>query len=537
MFCDKLNINQLTSLMIVHEVTDVVVCPGSRNGVLVHNFHTCPQIACYPVTDERSAAFFALGLSLAKRRPVAVCVTSGTALLNTLPAVAEAFYQHVPLLILSADRPPCWIDQQDGQTLPQYGALARFTKKSLQLPEPKSKDEEWWCNRLINEGLNTLTFGYSGPVHLNIPISEPLFTFHTECLPDERAIRYHQLQQHVPNEILEKISRAKMPVLVIGQMPPFDLDALRRIEAQNRILILPEQISNTPYGYRAWVMEEKGDSIEFSPDLVIHIGGMLVGKNIKKQIRSNSHCQVIRITEDEQFLTDTFCRLTDFVKACPLLFFRQLASYQSEKSGNAAIVKIKEQMDNVYRELRKPTEPEIFNSRNVVFRLTSLLNENISLHFANSSAVRYANVLPLQNCRCKVYCNRGTNGIEGSLSTAAGYAAGNPKNLSVCIIGDLSFFYDINGLWHNNLGNNLRILLLNNGGGKIFDNIAGLDQSPAKKKLIAASHLTNAENVAKTYGLDYYYAKNFKSLSFVMPQWIAKEHTRPALLEIDVLEE
>lgn len=537
MFCDKLNVNQLTSLMIAHGVTDVVVCPGSRNGVLVHNFHACPQIACYPITDERSAAFFALGLSLAKRRPVAVCVTSGTALLNTLPAVAEAFYQHVPLLILSADRPPCWIDQQDGQTLPQYGALSRFTKKSLQLPEPKSKDEEWWCNRLINEGLNALTFGSSGPVHLNVPISEPLFTFHTECLPNERAIRYHQLQQHVPNEILEKISRAKMPVLVIGQMPPFDLDALRNIEAQDRILILSEQISNTPYGYRAWVMEEKGDSIELCPDLVIHIGGMLVGKNIKKRIRSTPHCQVIRITEDEQFLTDTFCRLTDFVKASPLLFLRQLAACQSGQTGNTAVVKTKEQMDNVYRELRNPAEPEVYNSRNVVFRLTSLLNENISLHFANSSAVRHANVLPLQDSCCKVYCNRGTNGIEGSLSTAAGYAAGNQKDLSVCIIGDLSFFYDINGLWHNNLGNNLRILLLNNGGGKIFDHIAGLNQSPAKEKFIAASHLTNAENVAKTYGLDYYHANNFKDLSVVIPQWIAKEHTRPALLEIDVLEE
>ena len=184
MYSNKENVNILTALLVAHNVRYAVLCPGSRNSPIVHNLNKCPDMTCFPVTDERSAGFYALGMSQCLHEPVVVCVTSGTALLNLAPAVAEAYYQHVPLVVVSADRPPQWIDQLDGQTLPQPDALGRFVGKAVSLPEPHNDEERWYCNRLVNEVL----LERHAPVHINVPISEPLFGFTTPSLPVERKI-------------------------------------------------------------------------------------------------------------------------------------------------------------------------------------------------------------------------------------------------------------------------------------------------------------------------------------------------------------
>lgn len=181
MYCDKANVNTLTALLMAHGVRDAIVCPGSRNAPIVHNLNLCPDIHCYPVTDERSAGFYALGLAEATARPVVVCVTSGSALLNVLPAVAEAYYRHVPVVVISADRPKEWIDQLDGQTLPQEGALGRFVRKVVSLPEwdtdgsERATTQHWYCNRIINETLSAAMSDGGGPVHINVPLTPPLY--------------------------------------------------------------------------------------------------------------------------------------------------------------------------------------------------------------------------------------------------------------------------------------------------------------------------------------------------------------------------
>ena len=186
MYSNKENVNILTALLVAHGIRHAVLCPGSRNSPIVHNLNECPDIQCYPVTDERSAGFYALGMTQATGEPVAVCVTSGTALLNLAPAVAEAYYQHRPLVVISADRPPQWIDQLDGQTLPQPDALGRFVRKAVSLPEPHDEESRWYCNRLVNEAL----MEKHAPVHINVPISEPFFLFSTPELPQERKIDF-----------------------------------------------------------------------------------------------------------------------------------------------------------------------------------------------------------------------------------------------------------------------------------------------------------------------------------------------------------
>ena len=191
MYSNQNHINSLTRLLVAHGVRHAVLCPGSRNAPIVHNLNACNLLRCYAVTDERSAGFYALGLSLMSHAPVAICVTSGTALLNVLPAVAEAWHQHVPLIIISADRPTAWIGQQDGQTLQQPGSLAGFVGCTVDIETPLNDETRWLCNRRLNEALIRARQGGGAPVHINLHIAEPLYDFSASELPATRTIALH----------------------------------------------------------------------------------------------------------------------------------------------------------------------------------------------------------------------------------------------------------------------------------------------------------------------------------------------------------
>ena len=181
MYSDKKNVLQLVALLRAHGVRRAVLCPGSRNVPLVQAFATCGGFECFSVTDERSAGFFAIGLALHVQAPVVVCCTSGSALLNLHPAVCEAFYRRVPLVVVSADRPAAWIGQMDGQTLPQPGVFGGLVRKAVNLPEVRTEEDEWYANRLVNEALLEVDHHGYGPVHINVPLSEPLFHFTAEA--------------------------------------------------------------------------------------------------------------------------------------------------------------------------------------------------------------------------------------------------------------------------------------------------------------------------------------------------------------------
>ena len=279
MYSDKDHVNILTALLVAHGIRHAVVCPGSRNAPIVHNLTTCPDIACYPVTDERSAGFYALGMSQALKQPVVVCVTSGTALLNLAPAVAEAWYQHRPLVVISADRPSQWIDQLDGQTLPQPDALGRFVKRAVSLPEPRNDEERWYCNRLVNEALIVR----DAPVHINVPITEPLFGFSVAELPVERKIEW--LPADISPTTLSHVTRmflqAKRPMLVAGQPMNPNLD---------------EAVS---------LVEDREDYV---PDFVLYIGGSIVSKRVKRFLRKARETWVVNETGDGYLYESDTCR-------------------------------------------------------------------------------------------------------------------------------------------------------------------------------------------------------------------------------------
>lgn len=528
MYSHKKNINLLTAVMAAHGLHDVVVCPGSRNGALVHNFNECPDFRCHSVTDERSAAFVAIGIIEATKRPAAVCVTSGSAVLGTLPAVAEAAMRRLPLLIISADRPAEWIGQLDGQTLPQNGALQPYAPTFV-VPEIENESAHWYANRQANEAL--IRISRNQPTHINLPLSEPLFDFSEPQLPQERIFTELRpvVQSPLSDEILQQISAARLPVLFIGQYENA-LPDIEKLEAAHHILILPEHLANVAGAWRTAVMEYTDALTEFQPDLILHAGGNLVHKRTKLMLRQAASCPVIRIDEDG-LCPDTFYRLQTVVRAGLPEVVQQLCRLTSPKPE---VVRWKETLEAHKIEARQLNflSPEDHTALRAVNLCCSAVQqqENASLHLANSSTVRMASRF-IEGGQCPVHCNRGTNGIEGTLSTAAGHSLVTSGSTFV-ILGDLSFFYDCNALCDPKLSGNLRILLINNGGGAIFHHLPGLSNSPALEQFIAAEHGFSARGLADTYGLHYKAVNPGENLEEAIDFLTHHEATRPVLVEV-----
>ena len=495
MYSNKENVNILTSLLVAHGIRHAVCCPGSRNSPIVHNLNACPDITCYPVTDERSAGFYALGMSQCLKQPVVVCITSGTALLNLAPAVAEAYYQHIPLIVISADRPQVWIDQLDGQTLPQPDALGRFVSKAVSLPEPHNEEEHWFCNRLVNEAL----LKKHAPIHINVPISEPLFDYNVAELPVERKIEL--LPAGISNQTLSHVCRmfmqSKRPLLIAGQpMNPGYDEAVCLI----------------------------GDDESYVPDLVVYIGGSIVSKRLKRFLRKAKETWVVNATGE---VTDTFMNLTRVIQGDAEVVDDQIR-FLLEQEPHPFVQK----WENLLAKVRahaaayQPDYSEMAAVKCFESHIT-IHSSLFTIHYANSTAIRLANIFAQHS----VYCNRGVNGIDGSLSTAAGFSVVTEENV-FCVIGDLSFFYDQNALWNQNLQGNFRILLLNNGKGGIFNLLRGLEQSSARDQFVAAEHHTSAEGICQQNNVKYLKATNMEELQQGISTLLNINSSRPVLLEV-----
>lgn len=535
MYSDKKNILQLVALLQAHGVTQVVLCPGSRNAPIVHTLIGHPAFTCYSVTDERSAGFFAMGLALHRGQPAAVCCTSGTALLNLHPAVAEAFYQKVPLVVISADRPASWIGQMDGQTLPQPGVFHDLVKKSVSLPEINTPDDEWYCNRLINEALLELNHHGKGPVHINVPISEPLFHFTEDTLPQVRVITRYQglnIYDRDYNELIDRLNKYNKRMVIVGQM--------------NLIYLFDKKYSKLLYKQFAWFTEHLGNQTvpgmplknfdaalyampeetkeKMTPELVITYGGHIVSKRMKNYLRQHPPKEHWHVSPDGEVIDLFEGALTTVIEMDPFEFLEKIAFLLDNRTPEYPRL-----WENYCKSL--PELAFVYSEMSAIGALIKALPGECALHLANSSAVRYAQLFTIPDT-VEVCCNRGTSGIEGSLSTAVGYAAASTK-LNFVIIGDLSFFYDMNALWNNHFGSNLRILLLNNGGGEIFHTLPGLDMSGTSHRFVTAVHKTSAKGWAEERGFLYLKVEDEAQLTEAMVTFTQPELlTQPVLMEV-----
>ena len=530
MYSSKENINILTALLLAHGVSREVVCPGSRNAPIVHNLYEA-GIECHAVTDERSAGFYAIGMALRVCAPVAVCVTSGSALLNLAPAVAEAHYRHLPIVIVSADRPLQWIGQLDGQTLPQDGALGCFVRRCVCIPEPVDNESRWHCGRSVNEALLAMRGDTDAPVHINVPISEPLFDFTVPVLPDVRVVRRLRSASVSPSvleDVAVRFMSAHRPMIVAGQYGCCDELGRALKSLSNHAVVLQEPLCpGIGCVHFDEVLSAVDEASAYRPDFILYVGGTLVSKRLKAFLRRVADAETWAVSEDGD-IHDTFCSQTVVIEGRAADVLAPLAA-MLEKSECSEFKFLWQSALNRAAVRAVDFTPR-YSQMMVVKMFESMIEEadyDYDVHYANSSAVR----LGCMFSGHYIYVNRGVNGIEGSLSAAAGFSAAG-DSMTFCVIGDLSFFYDNNALWNGGIGGNLRVLLLNNACGGIFSTLCGLEAGAVRDEYVAGGHRSSAHGICDAHDIGYISARNADELAKNMNTFLYSGTHRPLVFEV-----
>lgn len=542
---EKPGLLHLAKLLEKGGIEHLVVSPGSRNAPLITIFEKTTSIQSHVIVDERSAAFYALGIAQQTGKPVALVCTSGTAVLNYAPAIAEAYYQRVPLLILTADRPVEWIDQVDGQTIRQNNIFSNYIRKSLQLPQNcDTQSELWHLDRLVCEAMIAAAFPVAGPVHINIPISEPLYGFEMEMKNEPKFFKILPIESYISENQLFNLASiwnaSEKKMILVGQQkhdPEMEI-LLASLAKDPSVVVLTETLSNVNHpSFIACIDRCLGvigkNALEYAPELLLSFGGPVVSKRIKSFLRNagiRHHCHV----DQSDYQADTYQHLSLVIPTEPLSFLKSLLEVsipnQSDYSGiwseislKAANLHTKFLLDCAYNDLK-------------IFEI--LFNEfssDFDIHLANSTPVRYAQLFADQ-LNQRMFSNRGTSGIDGSISTSAGAAVASNRP-TVVISGDLGFFYDSNALWNSKLPSNLKIVLINNGGGGIFRFLPGPDTTGLLESHFEARHQLRAEGLAKTFGLHYFVADSEETLKQLLPAFLMPMQSASILEIISPAEE
>lgn len=514
-------------------VHDIIISPGSRNAPLTIGFTNNPKFNCYSIADERCAAFFALGIAQQTKKPVAVVCTSGSALLNYYPALAEAFYSQIPFIVISADRPPDKIDIGDGQTIRQENVFLNHSLYNANLTEEATESNDVFINEAIN-----VAIARRGPVHINVPFEEPLYETTNKLSVDFNVTGLHLTHPLVDVDDIIAFStlwnHSKKVLVLVGECVPNSveqrwLDQLAEIPS---VVVMTETTSNLHHpGFinNIDTLITPFSQVEFlklQPRILITFGGMIVSKRIKAFLRKYKPRHHWHI--DEWRAYDTFGILTNHFKVNPNQFFKQFLPFVKGTGSDykvafaKIIAKRKEKHDAYLAQIP-------FSDLKAFERILSGLPKNIQLQISNSSPIRYAQLFDIDKS-IEVFCNRGTSGIDGSTSTAIGAAVGSQKP-TVLITGDVSFLYDSNALWNNYIPKDFKIILINNGGGGIFRILPGHQETETFNTFFETSHCLTAEHLAKMYLLDYASASDEASLKQGLDR-LYKQNDRPMILEI-----
>lgn len=514
-------------------LVDVVISPGSRNAPLTIGFTNNPHFTCYSVPDERCAAFFAMGIAQQTGKPAIVICTSGSALLNFYPAFAEAFYSQIPLVVISADRPPHMIDIGDGQTIRQENVLANHSLYNANLTPEASAENDAEINKAINK-----SFTKKGPVHINAPFEEPLYETTRKPIVDATISAIAKVLKSIPvDELIVHTNiwnSASRKLVLVGVNEPNEIDReiLDKLAADPSVVVMTECTSNlhhpafvqhidriiTPFTAKDFLM--------FQPEILVTFGGMVVSKRIKSFLRRykpEHHWHI-----DPLRAYDTYGSLSKHFECTPNEFFQLLLPFTKDVASEYAmnfgkVVKERQRKHDAY------LQAVPFSDFSVYEHLVATLPQNCQVQISNSAAIRYAQLFPI-NPTIQVFCNRGTSGIDGSTSTAIGAAIGSGKP-TVLITGDIGFFYDSNALWNNYIPKNFKIILVNNGGGGIFRILPGHQENATFNTFFETSHHLTAKPLAEMYGLDYFSATDKPTLEQSLPVFYAPGD-KPCLLEI-----
>lgn len=547
-------------------IQHIVISPGSRNAPLTLGFTNDDFFKCYSIVDERSAGFFALGIAQQLKHPVALVCTSGSALLNYYPAISEAFYSDIPLIVLSADRPKHLIDIGDGQTINQkfvfenhilYSANLKLDLKdeknipeNEELPIMKNLEDklerflgfqkdiqshnEFEINTAINNALQQ-----SGPVHVNVPFDEPLYEtvdkLTVEPKVPEVIIKPKQIDSYTLQECLEYWNSYSKKMILVGVNAPNQIEQrwLDELAKDDSVIVFTETTSNLyddsffPSIDQMIAPLSEAEQKQLQPDVLLTFGGLIVSKKIKALLRKfqpKHHWHI-----DKKRANDTFFCLSVHVETTPNHFFEtvlpKITHYvKSDYKDAWSLVRKKrlKKHDNYLKEIT-------YSDFKVFDVILKSIPDNSILQVGNSSAIRYTQLFNI-NKTLEVFCNRGTSGIDGSTSTAVGCATISDKR-TVFITGDLSFLYDSNGLWNNYIPKSFRIIVINNQGGGIFRILPGQKNTENFDYFFETKHNLNAKHLSNMYGFEYGSVKTERQLNNKL-QAFYLESEKPKLLEV-----
>lgn len=535
-------INNIAEICHQQGIEKAIISPGSRNAPLTLAFARHPKIECYSISDERSASFIGMGMAQADRKPVALICTSGSAALNYAPAIAEAYFQEIPLVVITADRPPEWIDQWDGQTIRQENIYGRHVKKSFNIAVDLSHpDAQWQTYRIINEAVLESKNGVTGPVHINIPFREPFYPEKSENWMYDHEIKIiesiageKRLNENQISELQTALKEKEKIAFVLGQddYSPEFLKALDQTSLQLNIPVFSDIISNGQGLKNAIHLPDsicmsmlKESKAEEIADLIISFGKSIISKNLKLFLRKNIKAQW-HVRNHHAFVSDPFQSLTKQIEAEPTLFLQHL-----NKKNSAAFLELWLGKDaDAQNKTEEFLNTQSFSEFSALHDLIQNLPEKSHLHLANSLSVRYANFIGIKQNGIKIWANRGTSGIDGSTSTAVGHAITEKDKNHFLITGDVAFFYDRNAFWHKYPYPNLKIILLNNQGGSIFRMIKGPNQQAELEEFFETEQRLDAKSLCSEFGIAHFSAHNSESFETIKDKFL--KYPQSTIIEI-----
>lgn len=543
----KQNCRIVLDLLLEKGINDIVYSPGSRNAPLLIGINSRKEFKTYQCFDERTAGFLALGIAIAKQKPVVLCCTSGTALYNYGPAVAEAYYQNIPLILLTADRPIEWIDQDDSQTLVQPGALYNIVKQSFDIPEDAtfSSDSDWFVNRTVNEAINLATSNLKGPVQINIRLSNPLSNLLN--VPDSRNERVIDNINDVTltencYKLLSEQLIGKRILLVVGFMPPNAKlnKVLLKVQKLKNVRICCETLSNLHLPGNSYAVDRILNIVDLDetklniyealrPDIIISFGGALVSRKLKEFIREYPPKEIWTLG-DTRLGVDCFKNLTKHINVSPTLFFngiyKHLRKYEAKLDRDFLSFDYNDIWEQLY--LKSLKRDEIFFSKEknwselYAFKyILGNLPERYNLYLSNGTPVRYGQLFT-ERMPHAVYSNRGVSGIDGTNATALGLSC-SYADKTLLITGDLSFGYDTGILGLDQLNNKLKIIVINNNGGGIFRFIKTTRELECREEMFCTNPQIPVMGLAKTYNWNYYKVSDVNSLQTLFPDFISSK--------------
>jgi 2-succinyl-5-enolpyruvyl-6-hydroxy-3-cyclohexene-1-carboxylate synthase len=488
------HISELAPVLEKMGAKQVVIAPGSRNAPLIQLFTSRGHFQCHSIVDERSAGYVALGMARQTGEPVVVLCTSGTAVLNLSPAVAEAFHQHLPLVVLTADRPREKVPQFNNQVTDQYAPYYNHSKGFFELPAQVRSQEELQKDLLaLEELLIEAMKAPQGPVHVNLPLLEPLYV----PLPQPVLSRVGNTDPstgtgsgEVPEPALPQGDLSDRKVLILAGMGNGQAEirkALEQLTDRGQVVVVAENISNLISGHFISVPElvlagaYPDELKELVPDVVVAFGLQMVSKRMKLFVNSLEKKELVLIPEEAEVLPWLEALAGKLGRKAENQYYRNWSVLEERECLRASAY----------------LEAAPYCNLVVVHKILDLVPAGTVVHLGNSATIRNSQLFRARP-ELSYRSNRGTSGIDGTVSTAVG-AAMVSSSSHLLLVGDLGFVYDSNALWNKNFPDNLKIIVLNDGGGGIFRLLEGPDAMGFFEEFSVTHHPVSLELLSQAF--------------------------------------